>query len=346
MIKPWKIGVGVFVLSLFLSGWILSIQEPVEMVEVELVGRIGDETLEWIQSEYSGIRPSLWLQKENGDYRLMMTSGNDRFYQKGSPGTGRWLMESDQNKIILGEELVDRYFQRNDVIGSEMEFLGHTYEVVGIESGTSTIWIPYTELSEDTLDWDRRTLRYQIPNEDFEEVFISQLRQSFRRYGLAVLYVVNHSNWRWATINMALLVIMLFVWVWFYRKGKQTLKDTREFIHEYRLTHRLKSVSQYLNENRQGAKQLLMGALQAVAWGAAILFILRFIEVPASLRPRNFFSLAAYRDLMADWLDYFALNLRYGLSDFQIQAALLWLVCIGLGFVAQMIASRRRRRNG
>lgn len=346
MIKPWKLGISIFVCALVFSGWILAAWAPVEMVEMELVGSIGDDTLEWIQSEYEGIRPSLWIQRETEAYRLVMTSGNDRFFQKDGPGTGRWLLESDQNKLVLGEDLVDRYFQRHDVIGREMEFLGETYEVVGLAENSKSIWIPYSEELEDRLDWDRRILRYQIPNESFEDSFISKLRQEFRRYDVSVLLVLNHSNWRWAYFNVALVILLLFMWRRFYRKGRQTFVEMRAYVHQYRLTHRLKSISQYISENREGAKQIGKELAVALLWGGGIVFFARYLEMPASLRPKNLFSLVSYGDLAKQVGDRIALNLRIGLSDFQIRIAILWVLCLVLGVAAAWIAAGRGRRNG
>lgn len=346
MIKPWKIGICVFVVFTLFAGWISSVQAPTEMVEMELTGLIDQETLDWLRSDYDGIKPSVWFQRESSDYRLIMTSGNDRFYQKNGPGTGRWVIESDQNKMVLGENLVDQYFQRHDVVGREMEFMGESYEVVGVAKDSQMIWIPYQEELAKSLDWDRRTLHYQIPNDKFEETFISQLRQQFRRFDISVLYVVNHSNWRSAYFNAALSIALLFVCVRFFRKGKQTLREGRNYIHEYRLTHRLKSVTQYLSENRAGAVRLGKEFIAAILWGGALVLLLRYLDVPISLRPKNFFSLVSYRQVMLDWGQRIALNLRHGLSDFQIGSVKLWTLGFVLSVATAWFAAARRRKNG
>lgn len=346
MIKSWKIGFCVFVGLLILSGWILTAWAPSEMVEMQLDGFIGDDTLAWIRDENEGIRPSLWVQKETDAYRLVMTSGNDRFYQKEGPGMGRWLLESDQNKLVLGEALVDRYFQRNDVIGREIMFQGNTYEVVGVAENSKMIWIPYQEELEKRLDWDLRTLRYQIPNKDFEDAFISQLRQEFRRFDVSVLVVINHSNWTWAFFNVALGIVLLFFWIRFYRKGKQTFFETKAYIHQYRLTHRLKSITQYVSESRSQAMQIGKEMLASVFWAGGIVYFFRYLDIPAFMRPKNFFSLVSYRDLFAKWGEEIARSLRVGLSDFQIYVAVLWIFSLGIAIVATAITAGRRKRNG
>lgn len=346
MIKSWKVGLMIFLALLFFYAWIIPAQAPVEMVEMELVGFVGQETLEWIQSEYTGILPSLHIEKEMPAYRLVMSSGNDRFFQKDGPGEGRWLIKSDQNAIVLGEELVDQYFHRHDVIGEEMELGGVTYEVVGIESNSKTIMIPFDEDQEKEIDWDRKTLRYRIPNETFEEAFISRLRQEFRRFDLSVLYVVNHRHWRWSFMNLALLMIAGLIGRKLYKTLKAMGKESREFVKDYRRTHRLKTLIQYGAENRKAVFQILRDVGFVLVYGSLIIFMGSKMEIPLSLRPRNFFSFVSYGELISGWVNQLCLNFRYGLTDFQIQILGLWCLGILVAFFAQMMAARKERRHG
>ncbi len=346
MIKSWKWGIVIFLALLFFFAWMMPAQTPAEMVEMELVGVVGQETLEWIQSEYTGILPSLHMEKETSTYRLVMSSGNDRFFQKDGPGEGRWLMESDRNAIVLGEELIDQYFHRHNIIGEEMSFRGKTYAVVGIESNSQTITIPFNEAWENEIDWDRKTLRYRIPNETFEESFISRLRQEFRRFDLSVLYVVNHRHWRWSFMNIALLLMVGLL----MRKLVKTVKimglKFREFMHDYRQTHRLKTWVQYVKENRKAFLQILRALCFVLVYGWSVFFMCSNMEIPLSLRPSNFFSFGAYRELFSGWTNQLCLNFRYGLTDFQIQVIGLWCLGIIVAFFVQVMVARRERRHG
>ena len=346
MIKPWKVGAAVFCILLCFFAWIIPAQAPIEMVEMELYGFVGQETLAWIQSEYTGIMPSVHIEKETSDYRLVMSSGNDRFFHKDGPGLGRWLMESDRNAIVLGEELVDQYFHRHDIIGEEMNFRGDTYEVVGIESNSQTIMIPFDEEREKEIDWDRKTLLYRIPNESFEEAFISRLRQEFRRFDISVLYVVNHRHWRWSFMNLALLIAAVFVGHKLYNVVKIMGKESREFVRNYRQTHRLKTLVQYIKENRRSFMQILLKLGIVFIYSGLVYFMVSLIAVPMSLRPSNFFSLLAYRELLTEGVKQISLNFRHGFSDFQIDVMGMWCIGILVFFLAQIVLIRRGRRHG
>jgi len=346
MIKSWKWGIAIFLALLFFFTWMIPAQTPVEMVEMELVGVVGQETLEWIQSEHTGILPSLHMEKETPAYRLVMSSGNDRFFQKDGPGVGRWLMESDHDAIVLGENLIDQYFHRHDIIGEEMNFRGKTYAVVGIESNSQTLTIPFNEAWENEIDWDRKTLRYRIPNEAFEEAFISRLRQEFRRFDLSVLYVVNHRHWRWSFMNIALLLIVVLLMRKLVKLVKIMGLKSREFVHNYRQTHRLKTWVQYVKENRKAFLQILRTLCFVLAYGWVVFFMCSNMEISPSLRPGNFFSLDAYRELFSRGTHQLCLNFRYGLTDFQIQVIGLWCLGILLAFFVQAMVARRERRHG
>jgi hypothetical protein len=118
------------------------------------------------------------------------------------------------------------------------------------------------------------------------------------------------------------------------------------YLHRYRLTHRLKSAIQYVKENRDETRRLLMDLLPLGLSAAGTVFLFRLLNLPMSLRPGNFFSLAAYGNLLEQWGEYFLRTFRHGLSDFQMLAFLMWGLSLGVGILAYWIALKRGRNDG
>jgi len=260
---------------------------------------------------------------------LIMTSGMDTQIKDIKIIHGEFIADTKMTIVVMGDKVSDKYFRTENGVGRTVTILGREYKVVGIIENSDTIYIPFNEELLN-LNWEKKTLSYVVPDEDMFYLTVEGVDNEINSIGIEIIDRVVYKEKINGYSNLLILLLLIFLIKKTYQIFRKLKEEISSLVGGYKEVYRSTEWYKYIINEK---KYFLKGLLKII-FIASLMFtmvkIIKYISIPSSLVPDNFFSLMSYIYMVRLWSDKFLLNLQNGFSEISIDTIIMNIIMVAI----------------
>ncbi|MGF7056597.1 ABC transporter permease [Brassicibacter mesophilus] len=248
------------------------------------------------------------------DENIIMTTGMDYEFKKIFLEKGEFVIDFSKKEAVIGDNIVDKYFSRPNVIGENISVLGRTYKVIAIEDKSSNIYIPY---SYDLIDnnWEKRVIKFETYKDERPLLWMEKIQTHLRILGVNTYDPIIYREIISLYINIIILLIAIVSALYF----KKNIVDIKNQITCIKMQYQNQIRTTEWHKFLKSEKGMFVSTIKLIIIDVFIMiFIIKLISylvIPLSLVPDNLFSLNSYVSMAKYNIHISRMHMLYGYNE-------------------------------
>jgi hypothetical protein len=323
-----RISLLIFIIALALTGYVFLKNKYNPLgVEMHFRGDLSNEELLEITKRYNIQVYTINYETTYKESNLIMTTGNDTQLKYMDLAHGSFVFDINRNTVVIGDEIANKYFRTENVVGRKISILGHQYKIVGVIKNNNELYIPF---KKELLgyDWGRKTVSLEVPDPNAFYLIVEKIDTELEALGIEIYDITVYREKIAMYLNVVILVLVYILSYFAVRIWKNLRNNLTSLYLGYHEVYRITEWHRYVINNRIA---ILKGTGRLIGFILIIILIFRLfisLSLPPAILPDNFFSIKSYLLVIEQKHKQLLTHLKNGFSSIVVDVIILNIVFI------------------
>lgn len=248
--------------------------ERVDLVVDAPIGRIISKDLSSLYVNNYSVEYSM---KDN-DFDLVMAQGNFQMFSdvKVLEG-GKNYFNSDDNEVIVGDDVANYYYKSNNIIGKHIHFLNKKYKVIGVMKNSKKVLIPYEERLENR-NWNKIVFKARSNDVTDKGTLITSVKSYLRRSDVNVLRTIEYTTYMYFDTILLAFISIIYLYISLRKYLSVFMKEIGSFKERYDELLIELTIPKILKTMKFDVLYLIIVLAYIIALGVVLYLALKFFD--------------------------------------------------------------------